>query len=157
MGFRPFSRYHRLLWITVLVLLASGTLLLAACGSASSTSTSTPTATTAQTPTPTATATPGSTPTPTTPSGGNTAQVSIVNSGGFAFSPATLTIAKGTTVIWTNTTGTPHTVTSDNGAFPGINNVSPSQTIQLTFNTAGTFTYHCAIHTYMTATIIVTA
>ena len=155
MELRPFSRHHHLLWIIALVLLASGTLLLAACGSTTSTSTSTPTATTGQTPTPTATA--GSTPTPTTSSGGTTAQVSIVNNGGFAFSPATLTIAKGTTVTWTNTTTAPHTVTSDNNAFTGDSDIEPSNTFQMTFNTAGTFTYHCEFHPYMKATIVVTA
>ena len=155
MGLRPFSRYH-LLWITALVLLASGTLLLAACGSTSSTSTSTPTATTGQTPIPTPTTSQGSTPTSTTSSGGNS--VRIIDSGGtYAFSPDTLTIPKGTTVTWANTTFAPHTVTSDNNAFTGSSDISPSQTFQMTFNTAGTFTYHCEIHAYMKATIVVTA
>jgi len=157
MGLRSFSR---LLWITVLVLLASGTLLLAACGdtSAANTSSSTPTATTAQQQgsTPTATQQQGST--PTTSSGGTTVSVSMVENGGvYSFSPTTLTIAKGTTIIWTNKSDAPHTVTSDNNAFKGSDNLSESQTFKMTFTTAGTYTYHCAIHPYMKATITVTA
>jgi plastocyanin len=150
MGLRPFSRHHHLLWITVLVLLASGTLLLAACGGASDTGASTPTAT-QQGSTPTQ---PGSTPTLPASIGGNT--VTMVENGTYAFSPAILTVPKGTTVTWTNKSDAPHTVTSDNNAFTGSSNLSENQTFQMTFTTAGTFTYHCAIHSYMKATIIVT-
>ena len=144
MGLRPFSRNRHLLWITALVLLVTGTILLAACSSTSSTSTSTPTATTAQ-----------QTPTSTTSSGSNTVSM-VENNDVYAFNPATITITKGTTVTWTNTTDAPHTVTSDNNAFTGSSTLSQSQTFQMTFNTAGTFTYHCSIHSYMKATIIVT-
>ena len=147
MGFRPFSRYRHLLWILTLLLLASGTFLLAACGGASDTGTSTPTATTAQQ---------GSTPTATTASGGNSVNI-VENAGTYSFSPATLTVAKGTTVIWTNKSDAPHTVTSDTNKFTGSGNLSENQTFQTTFTTAGTFTYHCEIHAYMKATIIVTA
>lgn len=148
MGLRPFSRYRHLLWITALVLLASGTLLLAACGSTSSSSTSTPTATTESTPAPTE----GSTPTATA-----TNAVSMVeNAGVYAFSPAIITIPKGTTVTWTNKSDASHTVTSDSGTFTGSSTLPENQTFQMTFNTAGTFTYHCEIHPYMKATIIVT-
>jgi plastocyanin len=141
-----FSRYRHLLSITALIILTSGVLLLAACGGTSNTNTSTPTATTSN----------ASTPTATTSSGGN--QVNMVeNNNVYSFSPATLTVAKGTTVTWNNKSDAPHTVTSDNNAFTGSQNLSESQTFQMTFTTAGTYTYHCAIHSYMKATIIVTA
>ncbi len=146
MGLHLFSRYRHLLSIAAFVILAGGVLLLAACGDTTSTNPSTPTATTSNASTPTATTSTG---------GGN--QVSIVeNNGVYSFSPATLTITKGTTVTWTNKSDAPHTVTSDNSAFTGSGNLSESQTFQMTFTTAGTYTYHCSIHSYMKATITVT-
>ena len=79
----------------------------------------------------------------------------LTNSKGvFFFSPGTLTIVPGTTVVWTNETKAPHTVTSDNGAF-GSGIINPGQTFSFTFTTAGTFAYHCSIHPFMKATIIV--
>ena len=145
------------------VLLAfAAMIVLAACGGTTSGST-TPTPTQAgNTPT---TAPAGNTPTPTTgttatttPSG-STMAVSITSNGTFAFSPATITIKVGTTVTWTNNTSAPHTVTSDDGTSfdSGINNpISASGgTYSFTFTKAGTFTYHCSIHPFMKATVIV--
>ena len=82
-------------------------------------------------------------------SSGNT--VSIAN---FAFSPATLPIPAGTTVTWTNNDSTTHTVTSDNGVFDS-GNLAPNATFSYTFSNAGTFAYHCSIHTSMTGKIVV--
>ena len=149
MGLRSFSRYRHLLWITALLLVASGTLLLAACGG---------TSTGPSTPTPTATQQQGPTATSTTASGGNTFNVSMVeNSGVYSFSPDTLTVPKGATVIWTNKSDATHTVSSDTNAFTASGNLSESKTFQTVFTTAGTYAYHCTIHSYMKATIIVTS
>src|SRR5690348_11712135 len=54
-----------------------------------------------------------------------TVQVTIQN---FAFSPQTITIAPGTKVVWTQRDSAPHTVTSDNNAFPASNDLSSGQT-----------------------------
>jgi amicyanin len=81
------------------------------------------------------------------------------SSGSFAFSPASLTIKVGTTVTWKNTTAVGHTVTSDDGKSfdSGTSNPIAPQTgtFSFTFTTAGTFKYHCEIHPFMKATIIV--
>jgi plastocyanin len=77
--------------------------------------------------------------------------VSIAN---FAFQPASLQIAAGSTVTWTNADSTAHTVTSDSGAFDS-GQLAPGATFNQTFMTPGTFTYHCQIHPFMTATIVV--
>ena len=82
-------------------------------------------------------------------SSGNT--VSIAN---FAFSPATLPIPAGTTVTWTNNDSTTHTVTSDNGVFDS-GNLAPNAIFSYTFSNAGTFAYHCSLHTSMTGKIVV--
>ena len=79
--------------------------------------------------------------------------VSIAN---FAFAPANLTIAAGDTVTWTNNDQTAHTSTSDNGAWDS-GPLQPGASFSHTFTTAGTFSYHCSIHPFMTATITVTA
>jgi plastocyanin len=113
----------------------------------------------------------GSTPTPTqagntpttgttaTPSGPTKAIAIDTSTGNFGFNPATITITVGTTVTWTNTTGAPHTVTSDDGTSfdSGINAPISANggTFSFTFTKAGTFAYHCQIHPSMKATIIV--
>ncbi len=81
---------------------------------------------------------------------GATAAVEIK---GFAFTPATLTIQKGTTVTWTNKDSAPHTVTGD--AF-GSETLSQGQAFGYTFNEAVTFEYQCHIHPNMKGKVIVT-
>jgi len=151
-----------------LCLLAVGFLvLLAACGSAPSTTgtgttptaaptatptptiapTATPTPTIAPTATPTANPTP--TPTPTTASSSGNS-VSIMN---FSFNPNGLTVKVGTKVTWTNHDSVTHTVTANQGAFNSP--VLPGSSFSFTFTKAGTYAYHCMIHPYMMATIVV--
>jgi plastocyanin len=71
--------------------------------------------------------------------------VSIAN---FAFSPPSLTIAAGDTVLWTNNQNVTHTVTSDAGTELG-GSLSPGATYQHIFMTANSFPYHCSIHPTM--------
>lgn len=85
-----------------------------------------------------------------------TVKVSITTNkkGVFTFKPKSVTIAVGTTVKWTNNTTVAHTVTSDTGIFnSGI--INPGGTFKFTFTKKGTFGYHCMIHPFMIATIIV--
>jgi len=74
---------------------------------------------------------------------------------GFAFSPATMTVNKGDTIVWTNKDTMAHTVTSDSGNELASGNLVKGQTYTHTFNTIGSFDYHCNIHTSMKGTIIV--
>ena len=80
--------------------------------------------------------------------------VSIKN---FAFDPAVITVKVGTTVTWTNADQDPHTVTSDGKSGP-LNSkpLNQGDTFQYTFTKAGTFSYLCTIHPFMTATVTVT-
>jgi plastocyanin len=74
----------------------------------------------------------------------------------FAFSPNSVTITAGSSVTWTNMDSVTHSATGDNGAFDtGVFAAGGSATI--TFDNAGTFTYHCSIHPNMTGTIVVQA
>jgi plastocyanin len=101
----------------------------------------------------------GGTSTPTVAITGATQTVTIVvTSSGFAFSPASLTIPVGTTVVWKNTTDTPHTVTSDDGKTFNSGTSTPvnaGSTFSFKFTAPGTYNYHCSFHPTMTATIIV--
>jgi plastocyanin len=90
----------------------------------------------------------------------------------FSFSPSTITIKVGTRVTWTNAGPSAHTATSDNGVWDtgtlgapsgggGYGGGTAGGTYQFTFNTPGTYNYHCKIHppsTYpsFTGTISVT-
>jgi plastocyanin len=78
-------------------------------------------------------------------------QVTISN---FTFNPKTLTVAAGTTVTWTNNDSLTHTVTADDGSFDSAN-LRPGQQFSYTFTTPGTYTYHCSIHPFMTASVVV--
>ncbi len=73
---------------------------------------------------------------------------------GMAFDPFTITVQVGTTVTWSNRDAVDHTVTSDTGLFDsGL--IPKDGTYTHTFSSAGTFNYHCTIHTYMTGTVVV--
>ncbi|MGZ3751601.1 MAG: plastocyanin/azurin family copper-binding protein [Mucilaginibacter sp.] len=81
-----------------------------------------------------------------------TASVSIQN---FAFSPSVVHLLPGGTVTWTNKDATAHTVTDNGGSFDS-GSVAVDATFVKTFATAGTYTYHCTIHSMMaSATVIV--
>jgi plastocyanin len=72
----------------------------------------------------------------------------------FAFAPGTLTVAAGTTVTWTNNDTAGHTVTADDGSFDS-KTLANGATFSQAFAKAGTYTYHCNIHSSMTATVVV--
>ena len=75
----------------------------------------------------------------------------------WCFSPKPIQITVGSTVTWANGTAAPHTSTSDTGAWD-TGTIAPSATSSaIAFPTAGTFTYHCAIHPSMTGSVVVSA
>jgi plastocyanin len=71
-----------------------------------------------------------------------------------AFDPATVTIKAGETVTWTNEDSASHTVVGDGGEFES-DSLSTGDTFSFTFDTAGTYAYHCSIHPSMKASVIV--
>ena len=75
----------------------------------------------------------------------------------WCFSPKPIQITAGSTVTWTNATALTHTATSDSGAWDTGNIASGATSGAVSFPTAGTFTYHCAIHPSMTGSVIVSA
>lgn len=125
----------------------SGVLIFAtACGGSYSSSTPSPSPTPAPTPSPTPT--PGGTVSPVA------IPVGAAALGTAAFMPDQLTVEVGSTVTWTNTDSVSHTSTSDAAGWDsGI--VAPGGHFSSSFQTAGTFSYHCAIHPGMVGTIVV--
>lgn len=71
-----------------------------------------------------------------------------------SFSPADLTVKAGTTVTWTNNDNISHTVTADDNSFDS-GTMGHGATFTHTFATAGSYTYHCAFHSSMTAKVTV--
>ncbi len=61
----------------------------------------------------------------------------------------------GTTLTVTNDDSTSHTWTSLDGVFDS-GTLAPGDSFQFTFDTPGTFAYHCNIHSSMTGSITVT-
>lgn len=80
---------------------------------------------------------------------------------GMTFSPATMTIAAGDTVTWTNNSSLQHTVTADDGSFDS-GTINMGGTYSHTFTAPGTYRYYCRFHgapggVGMSGTIVVTA
>ena len=81
------------------------------------------------------------------------AEVKIDN---FSFGPASLTVAVGTTVLWTNRDDIPHTVVSTDDAKTFKSMVlDTDEKFSFTFTKAGTYPYFCSIHPKMTGKVIV--
>jgi plastocyanin len=72
----------------------------------------------------------------------------------FMFEPMSLTVHRGTTVIWKNLDGEPHVVVSVDGLFrsPGLDQ---DDTYRHRFDKTGTYKIVCGIHPTMRATIVV--
>lgn len=138
--------------VVVLAVLALGGWYFVAKSKSSTTSTATPTPSTAMSMSPQATTSANGN--PQSSQAQSSGSVTIQN---FAFSPASLTVKKGTTVTWTNKDSAGHTVQETDGqSGPMSGTLSNGQSYNFTFNTAGTFHYHCTIHPSMTGTVTVT-
>jgi plastocyanin len=73
---------------------------------------------------------------------------------GFAFKPAVLMVAVGTTVTWTNTDDEAHTVTSATKLFHSAA-LDTGNEYSFTFTRAGDYSYFCSLHPNMTGKIVV--
>jgi plastocyanin len=121
--------------ILLITVLAAG----AGCGSSSS-----PSPAPSTTPPPAAT---GASAAVSIPSGARTLTTT-------AFAPNPLIVAVGTTVTWTNNDSIPHDSVADGGQWSSPI-LSPGQTFQFRFSTAGTFPYKCTLHPNMVGTVTV--
>jgi plastocyanin len=76
-----------------------------------------------------------------------------VKMAGLAFAPGTLTVAKGSTVVFDNDDTAPHTVTARSG---GVDSGVLDPGRQFSVTVTDGFDYFCSIHPSMTAKIAVT-
>jgi plastocyanin len=71
-----------------------------------------------------------------------------------AFSPSSVTIKTGDSIKWSNTDTKAHQVVANNGAFASPT-IAAGHTWTHTFNTAGTYKYHDALHPALTGKVVV--
>jgi plastocyanin len=83
--------------------------------------------------------------------GPTSADVKIDN---FTFTPATLTVAVGTQVTWTNRDDIPHTVVTDDKTIKS-KVLDTDEKFTFTFDKPGTYSYFCSLHPKMKGTIVV--
>ena len=62
-----------------------------------------------------------------------------------SFEPASVTIKAGETLGWQNASDRDHQIVADDKQFKS-GTIKPGKTWSFTFQTAGTFRYHCALH-----------
>ena len=107
------------------------------------------------TPTPAPTAVPAPTVEPAAQIAGAASAVSV-DAADFAFRPATVEVAAGGRVTWTNQGVAPHTVTAKDGSFDS-GMLEAGAAFAEVFETPGSYAYLCAFHPEMIATIRVVA
>jgi plastocyanin len=69
------------------------------------------------------------------------------------YMPRILTVRKGTTVVWTNSSHTPHSATRRGSFDTGL--IRPGRSASIRFDRKGTFSYFCTVHPFMHGKIIV--
>jgi len=72
----------------------------------------------------------------------------------FTFSPAKLSVAKGTEVTWTNGDDIPHTIVMT-GIGVRSKAIDTDKTFAYRFDKAGTFSYICGLHPQMRGQVVV--
>ena len=79
------------------------------------------------------------------PTTGATTTVEIVGAGfeDAAFQPQSVTVSRGDTVTWVNTSDIAHTITGDDLTFADSGLLDPGQSFSQTFDEAGTYRYRC--------------
>jgi amicyanin len=75
----------------------------------------------------------------------------------FTFSPATITIVRGTTLSWTNADDVAHDVATVSGPERITSPLlGQGKSFSFTFNQPGTYEYECTLHPWMKGTVVVT-
>jgi plastocyanin len=73
----------------------------------------------------------------------------------YSFKPATIAVAPGTRIVWTNKDDDPHTVTADDGSFDS-KGLGQGDAFGRVFAKPGRYPYHCSAHPFMKGVVIVT-
>ena len=72
-----------------------------------------------------------------------------------SFDPPQINVPTGSIVSWTNADSIQHTVTSDEQGLFDAGPITPGDTFENVFDSAGEYGYHCAIHPFMTGLVMV--
>jgi plastocyanin len=72
----------------------------------------------------------------------------------FTFRPTRLTVAAGTTVVWTNGGQVAHTVSAEDGSFDS-GNIEAGERHAITFGKPGIYAFHCTPHPFMRGVVVV--
>jgi plastocyanin len=91
--------------------------------------------------------------TASTPGPARASRTTTVDINHFKYHPPTLVVAKGTTVVFSNSAPIAHTAT-DRGVFDS-GHIKPGHSFSVRFGQKGTFAYHCKIHHFMHGKIVV--
>jgi len=83
------------------------------------------------------------------------AEPATINIDNFTFKPPTLTVPKGTTVVWLNRDDSPHRVAGTGGQFKSPV-LDTDENFSWTFTQAGEAAYFCTMHPHMTGKVVVT-
>jgi plastocyanin len=75
---------------------------------------------------------------------------------GTAFTPSTIQAKVGDVIAWTNNDAVGHTATVDDDPTCTTETLAQGASGALTFSAAGTYAFHCKIHSSMTGTIEIT-
>ena len=78
----------------------------------------------------------------------------ISATGQLTFDPVMQTAHVGDIIEWTNTGSVEHTITFDTEPSLSDPSLQPGATWEVKFTTAGTYHYHCSIHSGMVGTIV---
>jgi plastocyanin len=82
------------------------------------------------------------------------AEDNVIELKNFHFMPVSMSVPAGTTVVWKNLDGEPHTVVSDAGLFRS-GGLDQNDSFSFKFEKAGTYRFICSIHPTMVGTITV--
>jgi plastocyanin len=83
--------------------------------------------------------------------------IRINNMEGGTFDPGSISIPVGTKVTWVNDSTMAHTITGSSDGFRNSGMLDPGASFSQTFDKAGTYSYVCDPHQWMTGTITVVA
>lgn len=81
------------------------------------------------------------------------AATATVNIRDLAFHPGTLTVPRGTKVVFANRDSVTHTA-NRKGSF-ATGRIAPGKSVSVRFSSSGVYAYHCTIHNFMHGKIVV--
>ena len=86
--------------------------------------------------------------------GGGTPSDNPIYMRGSVYSAPNITLFAGSKITWINDDNMVHTVTANDASF-NSGDINPGSSFSYTFNTIGTYHYHCVHHIGMTAVVTI--